>query len=43
MAGNSGFWRYRCGVYRIVYTIEDGQLLVTVVTIGHRREVYGKK
>jgi len=35
-----GFWRYRVGDYRIVASIEDDRLVVLVVTIGHRREVY---
>jgi mRNA interferase RelE/StbE len=35
-----GFWRYRIGDYRIVAAIEDNRLVVLVVTIGHRREVY---
>ncbi|HWD96288.1 MAG TPA: type II toxin-antitoxin system RelE/ParE family toxin [Acidimicrobiales bacterium] len=26
--------------YRIIYTIDDGVLLIVVVTIGHRRDVY---
>jgi mRNA interferase RelE/StbE len=33
-------WRVRVGDYRIIYTIEDGLLVVVVITIGHRREVY---
>ena len=38
----SGHERYRVrqGAYRIIYGIEDRQLLVLVVKIGHRREVY---
>jgi mRNA interferase RelE/StbE len=28
------------GDYRIIYTVEDAVLLIVVVTIGHRREVY---
>ncbi|MHC5083192.1 MAG: type II toxin-antitoxin system RelE family toxin [Planctomycetota bacterium] len=32
----------RCGDYRAIYTIKDNQLLVLVVQIGHRREVYRK-
>jgi mRNA interferase RelE/StbE len=32
--------RVRVGNYRIIYTIDDGVLLVVVVTIGHRRDVY---
>lgn len=33
-------WRIRVGDYRIIYTITDNALLVTVISIGHRREVY---
>lgn len=39
--GERGLWRVRVGDYRIVYTIEDGRLIVLVLRIGHRREVYG--
>ena len=33
-------YRVRVGDYRIIYTIQDDMLLVVVVTLGHRREVY---
>ncbi|MEW6220113.1 MAG: type II toxin-antitoxin system RelE/ParE family toxin [Thermodesulfobacteriota bacterium] len=33
-------WRIRIGQYRVIYEIHDAQLLVLVVTIGHRKEVY---
>lgn len=33
-------YRVRQGLYRIIYEIVDGALLVTVVKVGHRREVY---
>jgi mRNA interferase RelE/StbE len=33
-------WKYRVGDYRIVADIEDGALLVLVVKIGNRRDVY---
>jgi mRNA interferase RelE/StbE len=33
-------WRIRVGVYRVIYEVHDERLLVLVVTIGHRREVY---
>lgn len=33
-------WRLRVGVYRILYRIEKERLLVLVVKIGHRRDVY---
>jgi mRNA interferase RelE/StbE len=34
------FWKYRVGDYRVIVSIEDGALLVLVVKIGNRREVY---
>ena len=34
--------RVRVGDYRILYTIQDDVLLIVVVTIGHRREVYDR-
>jgi mRNA interferase RelE/StbE len=33
-------WRYRVGDYRIVCEIQDAKLIVLVVHVGHRREVY---
>jgi len=36
----SEFWKYRVGDYRIIAKIEDGQLLILIVRIGNRREVY---
>jgi mRNA interferase RelE/StbE len=32
--------RVRVGDYRIIYTVQDDVLLVVVVTLGHRRDVY---
>lgn len=34
------FWKYRVGDYRIIASIEDGELRIMVVRIGNRREVY---
>ena len=34
--------RVRAGDYRIIYTIADDVLLVVVVTLGHRRDVYDR-
>ena len=34
------FWKYRVGDYRIIAKIEDGQMLILVVRVGNRREVY---
>lgn len=36
----SDFWRYRVGDYRILCHIKDERLVVLVVELGHRREVY---
>lgn len=36
----SGLWRYRVGDYRILCQIKDGELLVLVVAVGHRKDVY---
>jgi len=33
-------YRLRCGVYRILYEIQDDILVVCVVKVGHRRDVY---
>ena len=34
------FWKYRVGDYRLISKIEDDRLLVLVLRIGHRREIY---
>lgn len=34
------FWKYRIGPYRIIASIQDDELIVLVVRVGHRREVY---
>lgn len=41
--GGAGEWRARTGDYRVIYEIRDRQLLVLVVTIGHRRDVYSRR
>ncbi|MBF0152290.1 MAG: type II toxin-antitoxin system RelE/ParE family toxin [Magnetococcales bacterium] len=40
LEGVSNTWRVRVGDYRILYIIRDDRLLVLVISIGHRREVY---
>ena len=42
LVGGSGEWRVRTGDYRIVYEFNDGQLLILVLRIGHRREIYDR-
>lgn len=36
----AGHWRYRIGDYRVIARIEDGRMVIVVVALGHRREVY---
>lgn len=43
MVGGEGEWRVRTGDYRIVYEVRDDVLLVLVVAVGHRREVYERR
>lgn len=40
LIGGAGEWRVRTGDYRIVYDIEDNELLILVLRVGHRREIY---
>jgi mRNA interferase RelE/StbE len=40
MAGQHGTFRLRVGDWRIVYEVRDVELVVLLVKIGHRREVY---
>jgi mRNA interferase RelE/StbE len=34
------FWKYRVGDYRLICKIEDDRLIVLVLRVGHRREIY---
>jgi mRNA interferase RelE/StbE len=36
----TGLWRIRQGDYRIIYEIKDNEHIVTIVRVGHRREIY---
>jgi len=40
LARESGVYRLRVGDYRVLYEVLDDQVLVFVVAVGHRREVY---
>lgn len=40
LAGSDDLWRVRVGDYRIVYSVETKIRVVTIVRIGHRREIY---
>jgi mRNA interferase RelE/StbE len=37
---STGLWRIRQGDYRIIYAIDDNEHLVTIVRVGHRKEIY---
>ena len=44
LTGNlAGVWRYRVGDYRILCDINDGELVILVVEVAHRREVYKRR
>jgi mRNA interferase RelE/StbE len=34
------FWKYRVGAYRLICKIEDDRLVVLVLRVGHRKEIY---
>ena len=41
LTGNlSGLWRYRVGDWRIICYLEDAELVVLVIDVDHRRQVY---
>ena len=39
-ANRSGEWRYRIGDYRILAQIDDTKIIILVVNVGHRRDIY---
>ena len=39
-ADKAGAWRYRVGDYRIICEIHDHEIVILVLSVGHRREVY---
>ena len=43
LVGGAGEWRVRTGDFRIIYEIHDQQLLVLVIKVGHRRDVYERR
>jgi mRNA interferase RelE/StbE len=42
LTGQHGWLRIRVGDYRIVYEVRDSELVVLVIQIGHRSEVYDR-
>ena len=39
-ANRSGQWRYRIGDYRLICEINDDVVLIIVLTVGHRKDIY---
>ena len=40
LKGSRNEYRIRIGNYRVIYTISDGMLIVTIIKIAHRKDVY---
>lgn len=40
LAGEEGLYRLRSGDYRLIYTVQDEVLVVLVLKLGHRRDIY---
>lgn len=40
LKGTSELWRTRAGDYRIIYQIDDGKLVILVIAVGHRKDIY---
>ncbi len=39
-ANRSGQWRYRVGDYRLLAEIEDDKIIILILNVGHRRDIY---
>ena len=39
-ANRSGQWRYRVGNYRLIAEIENDKIIILILSIGHRRDIY---
>lgn len=42
-ANRSGEWRYRVGDYRLLAEIMDDKIVILILNVGHRREIYDRK
>ncbi|AQQ55487.1 type II toxin-antitoxin system RelE family toxin [Planococcus lenghuensis] len=40
VANHKGKWRYHVGDYRILALIEDEKILITIIDVGHRKDIY---
>lgn len=43
LAGAENLWRLRIGNYRVIYEIHDDRLIVLVLRVAHRKDVYREK
>ena len=43
LVGGGGEWRVRTGNYRMIYELNDDALLVLVLAVGHRRQIYRRR
>jgi mRNA interferase RelE/StbE len=43
LSGDGRFWRYRVGSYRIIVEFEDDRLVVVVVEVSQRGDIYKSK
>ena len=43
LAGGENLWRIRVGRYRVVYEIHDDRLLVLVLRLAHRKDIYRRR
>ncbi len=39
-SNRSGQWRYQIGDYRLICSIEENELVILALSVGHRRDVY---
>lgn len=42
LKGHKGLYRLRVGNYRIIYTVDNGRLIVSIVDAGNRGQIYNK-
>ena len=42
VANRSGQWRYRIGDYRLIAEILDKEIVILIVNVGHRKNVYAR-
>ncbi|MEW5984098.1 MAG: type II toxin-antitoxin system RelE/ParE family toxin [Acidobacteriota bacterium] len=41
LKGHEDVYRIRVGVYRVIYSIDHRRIIVVVLKVGHRKQVYG--